>query len=271
MIETMLDGETRLHLIIGDPIAQVKSPAGFTQEFASGGHNAILVPAHVAAEELHSFMEGIHHLRNLDGMLVTVPHKLAAVDYCSSLTDRAEFLRAVNAIRRNPDGSWHGEMTDGAAFVDAIRAAGCKPEGLRALLIGAGGAGSAIGAALIDAGVVELAIHDIDQGRRDTLLDRFSTRYRTTTLRTGSPDPSGFDLVANASTAGLRVNDPLPIMIDRLERGTFVGDVQTVPAVSRLIEAARRIGCPTQMGLGMYAANQGRLCRFLLGAWAQEK
>jgi shikimate dehydrogenase len=156
-------------------------------------------------------------------------------------------------------------MTDGAAFVDAIRAAGCKPEGLRALLIGAGGAGSAIAAALLDAGVVELAIHDIDHERRDSLLGRLSTQHPTTALRTGSADPSGFDLVANASTAGLQEKDPLPIMIERLAPGTFVGDVQTVSAVPPLIEAARRIGCPTQTGLGMFEANRERLWRFLLG------
>jgi shikimate 5-dehydrogenase len=59
----------------------------------------------------------------------------------------------VSVIRRSPDGTWHGDMLDGLAFVKAQKDHGAQPEGARVLLVGAGGAGSAIAIALLEAGV----------------------------------------------------------------------------------------------------------------------
>jgi shikimate dehydrogenase len=98
------DGGTRLHLILGDPIAQVKSPAGITRGFAARGRNAMLLPAHVAAAELDAFLAGVARMRNLDGLVVTVPHKFAAFRHCATATERARFLGAVNVMRRGPGG-----------------------------------------------------------------------------------------------------------------------------------------------------------------------
>ncbi|MFX5574779.1 ThiF family adenylyltransferase, partial [Acinetobacter baumannii] len=81
-------------------------------------------------------------------------------------------LGAVNILRRTPDGGWFGEMFDGLGFVGGVRARGGEPGGKRALLVGAGGAGSAIALALVEAGVRELAIHDEDGLRRDALIKR---------------------------------------------------------------------------------------------------
>ena len=87
-------------------------------------------------------------LKNLDGIVVTIPHKFACYQACASATERAHFLRTVNLMRRRADGSWHGDMVDGLGFVGAARAKGIDPRGMRALLVGAGGAGSAIALAL---------------------------------------------------------------------------------------------------------------------------
>ena len=164
-----LNGATRVHFIVGDPIAQVKSPSGVTQAFESHGRNAICVPAHVAPADLAAWKEGVSLSKSVDGIIVTVPHKFACFELCATASERATFLRTVNTMRRNPDGSWHGDMFDGLGFVEAMRAKGCEPQGKKALLVGAGGAGSAIAHALVLAGVRELAIHDPDTTRRDTL------------------------------------------------------------------------------------------------------
>jgi shikimate dehydrogenase len=244
-----LSGATRVIAIVGDPIAQVKSPAGVTATLQALGRNAVVIPAHVAPADLADYVRGMGRARNVDGLIMTVPHKFAAFALCGTVTERARFLGAVNTLRRNVDGSWHGDMCDGLGFVRAIRQAGCVLDGTRVLLVGAGGAGSAIGQALLDSGAAELAIHDADTARRDTLIQRLGPRARV-----GSDDPSGFDVVANASWCGMQPGDPYPVQVELLTAQMFVGDVITAPAVTPLVQAARDLGCRTQTGGGMFTA-----------------
>lgn len=258
-----LSGETRVIPIIGDPIAQVKSPAGVTKALLEHDRNAVVIPIHITPSDLDRFVEGISLAQNFDGLIVTVPHKFAAYKHCATATDRAHFLGAVNVLRRNKDGSWHGDMVDGLAFVGGMRNAGCQPDGQKALLIGAGGAGSAIALALLEEGVSELAIHDEDIGRRDALLERLHTRFGSK-VHAGSCDPTGYTLVANATPSGMREGDPCPVQVDKLSSDMFVGDVITAPAVTPLIVAARTRGCSTQIGAGMFRADQDLMLAFLL-------
>lgn len=260
-----LSGETRVLAIMGDPIAQVKSPAGVTATLHERGVNAVMVPVHVSPADLATLVSGISLAKNFDGISMTVPHKFAAHALCATATDRANFLSACNVMRRNPDGSWHGDMCDGEGFVAAARAVGCQPEGKRALLVGAGGAGSAIALALLDAGVSELAVHDGDTQRCDALITRLRSVHGDKVIA-GSNDPSGFDVIVNATPAGMRADDPLPVQADKFVAGMFVGDVITVPAVTPMIQAARDKGCLTQIGTGMFAAVRDRMIDFLLEA-----
>jgi len=260
-----LSGETRVIAIIGDPIAQVKSPAGVTKTLNDRGRNCVVVPIHVTPSDVDAFVAGASVVHNVDGIIATVPHKFAAYRHCATATDRPHFLGAANVLRRNSDGTWHGDQCDGEAFVGGVRAAGGDPAGKDALLVGAGGAGSAIALALLEAGVATLAIHDEDATRRDALVERLHERFGTK-VRTGSSDPTGCTLVVNATPVGMRATDPLPVQVDKLRRDTFVGDVITVPAVTPLIEAARRAGCPTQVGGGMFAVVLELMVGFLLGA-----
>ncbi len=259
----IVNGATRLYIIVGDPIAQAKAPTGMTQAFAAMGRNAVLVPVHIAPANLTDFLEAASRVQNLDGIIATIPHKFACYEFCSSATERAHFLGAVNNMRRDKDGGWFGEMLDGPSYVDAIRAKGCEPKGLRALLVGAGGAGSAIAYALVDAGVRELAIHDTDAKRRDALTARLA-KLKTPVIA-GSDDPSGFDLIANASPAGMKPGDPYPVEPKRLKPSMFVGCAITSPPASPIVEAARKIGCKTSVGADMYAAAQQLMLDFLLG------
>jgi shikimate dehydrogenase len=262
-----LTGATRLNIIVGDPIQQVKSPGGLTRAFAGRGYDGILVPVQIGVEHLGDFLAAADRLKNLDAIVVTVPHKFSCFRHCKSATERAGFLGAVNLMRRRPDGGWHGEMVDGVGFVGAVRAQGFDPRDKRALLIGAGGAGSAIALALVDAGVRELAIHDEDAARRDNLISRLNGPGKARVVA-GSPDPAGFDLVANATPAGMKDGDPLPVDVAKLSPATFVGCVITVPAVSPVVEAARKLGCPTSTGTDMYHALEQPMLDFLLAPLA---
>jgi len=264
-IADVLDGATRLVAIIGDPIAQVKSPSGVTLSLIDRGCNAVVVPVHVTSADLTQFVNGASLARNLDGIIVTVPHKFDVYHLCATATPRAHFLRAVNLLRRNDDGGWHGDHADGVGFVEGIRKAGCRTEGRRALLVGAGGAGSAIALALLEAGVVELAIHDGDASRRDALIGRLRERHGHRVV-VGNADPRGFAIVVNATPSGMRDGDPLPVDVNQLSADAFVGEVITVPAVTPLLAAARARGCGTQTGTGMFEAVCEHIVDFLLAA-----
>jgi shikimate dehydrogenase len=266
-MNSFLDGDTRLHLCVGDPIGQVKSPTGLTRVFEERGENAICIPAHVAAADFDAFMRGVKRALNIDGMVITVPHKFSAFGHCDAVTDRARFLGAVNVMRRERNGGWRGDMTDGIALVAALRAAGFEPDGKRALLVGAGGAGSAVALALIEAGVSELGICELDPGRRDDLAERLTHRTGAS-VHAQSADPQGFDLVVNASPMGMSKDDPLPVATDRLDPQAFVADLVTRPPVTPLLEAARGRGCVIVTGADMFAPQAGILADFLLAARA---
>ena len=261
--KSLLNGATRLIGILGDPIAQVKSPITVTQIMQDKGLNVVCVPLHVSVGRFDQCVRGIGAVQNLDGLIATVPHKFSMRRLCISVTERAAFLGVANVARRDPDGSWHGDMVDGLGFVAAVRAAGCEPQGKRALMAGAGGAGTAIAYALLDAGVTEIAIHDMDVARRDALIAQLASRFAGR-VRVGSSDPQGFDMIVNATPMGMRPDDPLPFDVSRFAPSMFVGDVITVPEVPAMLAAARAVGCLTQTGSAMSLQVCERMVAFLL-------
>jgi shikimate dehydrogenase len=259
-----LNGATRVHIIVGDPIAQVKSPYGMTEAFESRGHNALCIPAHVSTAHLKEWFQGVSLAQNVDGIIVTIPHKFDSFALCQTVSDRAKFLGAVNTIRRNKDGSWHGDMLDGLGYVKAIQKKGFDLSNKRALLIGAGGAGSAIGHGLVLAGVSELAVHDEDQSRRALLIAKLQS-LGLAKISTASPNAEGFDVVINASPAGMKAADALPVNEQSIQSSMFVGCVVTAPAVTPLIELARSRGCNTTTGADMFNEVRQLMIEFLMG------
>lgn len=270
-MSTRLDGATRLYPIVGDPIRFVESPARLTRTFAERGHNAVCVPMLTPAGSLDAVLAGLTATPNVDGILVTMPHKHAALHHCATTSERARALGAVSVMRRSHDGTWHGDMLDGVAFVAAQQELGARVEGARALLVGAGAAGTAIAAALLAAGVQELVVHDLDPSRVADLLGLVGLlalpdgRWAGRVLA-GPPDPSGCDLVLNATPMGLATEDPIPVDPSLLRSSMFVGDVIAGHGATPLIAAARSIGCRTATGSDMVAAVQDLMADFMLEA-----
>jgi shikimate dehydrogenase len=259
-----LHGATRIHVTIGDPIAQVKSPAGVTQGFFARGRDAIMIPLQVKPADVEDFFRLAKKLPTLDGIIITVPHKPFAFRHCDTTTERARVLEVCNVMRRDPDGRWFGDMTDGGGFVAALRANSFEPKGKRALQIGAGGAGSAIALALCTEGASALTLCDLDTGKRDALIARLG-RHGHTVTAAGTPDPAGYDLIVNATPAGMKAGDPLPVDPAKLSASQFVADVITMPAVTPLLAAARTSACGTQTGVQMFEAQVDFITEFLLG------
>jgi shikimate dehydrogenase len=258
-----LNGATRLFPIIGDPIKYVESPQRLTRTFGERSYNGLCVPMQVPADDLDTVMAGLAVSRNVDGILVTMPHKFTAFIHCTTSSERAKLLGVVSVMRRNPDGTWHGDMLDGLAFVKAQKDHGAQPEGARALLIGAGGAGSAIAIELLQSGARELVIHDADESRVATLLELLSDLGQGQ-VSAGPPDPTGCDLVCNASPMGMEEEDPLPVDAELLTSSMFVGDVIAGHGVTPFLEAAQAAGCKTANGDHMVQAAQDLMVEFML-------
>ncbi|MFL9949025.1 shikimate dehydrogenase [Paraburkholderia agricolaris] len=259
-----LSGETRLFPIIGDPIVFVKSPQRLTSGFAARGHNGICIPMQVPDGDLKVVMQGLTAARNVDGLLVTMPHKFTAFTYCATSSETARLLGGVSVMRRNPDATWHGGMLDGLAFVKAQIDEGAKPEGARVLLVGAGAAGSAIAIALLEAGVRELIIHDANDSRVAQLMEVVADLGRGR-VSAGPADPTGCDMVCNATPMGMADGDPLPVTADLLKSSMFVGDVIAGHGVTPFLQAAQAAGCKTANGVQMVEAVQEMMLDFMLG------
>lgn len=258
-----LDAETVLFPIIGHPIGQVKAPASLSAIMAERDFNGVVVPVDILPDALTGWLAQAGAVRNCPGMIVTVPHKAACLSFCSRVSARAEASGAVNILLREGDG-WIGDATDGQGYLDGIEAEGFTIAGKPALLVGAGGAGSAIAYEILARGASELALHDIDAARRDALIARLNVAFPGR-ARVGGTDPRGFALVANATPLGMREGDPLPVDVALLSADQFVADVVTRPAVPPLIAAARASGCRTMTGAGMFGAQAILLAELLMG------
>jgi len=237
-------GATRLFAIIGDPIEQVRSPEVFAALLAERGVDAVMVPMRVPPAGLATALAGMRAIRNLEGMVVTVPHKIAVARVIPWHGPVAEVAGAVNALRRSADGDWEGELFDGIGFVRALHAAGRPPAGQRILIVGAGGVGGAVAAALLQERPGELVLFDIARERSRDLLARLRRAAPDLALEAApQADPAGFDIVVNATPLGMRQGDPLPLDPGALGPATLVADVIMKPPVTPLLEAAAARGC----------------------------
>ncbi len=260
----MITGRTRLFGIVGDPVAPLRSPALFNAAFARFGMDAVFVPLQVPQGALPEAWAGLTSIDNLDGLVITMPHKAAVVPLLAALGPIALATGTVNTVRRHKDGGWEGEMFDGAGFADGLKTAGHLPRGRSVLQIGCGAAGSAIAYALAGAGVARLVLCDAKPGRAEALAAWLRAAFSGALVTAGVADAAGHDIVVNATPMGLREGDPLPFDPTSLVASQVVADVIPNPEVTPLIAAARAVGCPTVTGRAMHEG-QARLAFAYLG------
>jgi shikimate dehydrogenase len=258
-------GSTRVLGIIGDPIAQARSPEVWSALFRLNGVDAVCIPLQVDPSGLGDFLEGAKALRNVIGLIVTIPHKAASLPHVAVLTERAVRVGAVNVIRLDDRGEWTGDTVDGIGLVAGLRRRGQDPAGRRALVVGVGGAGTAIAFALAEAGAAEVAVFDVDRTRADDVSGRVAAAG--TVSYVAAPEAAGFELVVNASPLGMAPDDPIPISLDGIDPGSVVADVVVHPRMTKLLQDAAERGCFVQPGVHMMDGQITPLAEFLeLGA-----
>jgi shikimate dehydrogenase len=250
----MLNGDTRILAHIGYPTTTFKSPLIYNPWFERRGINAAVVPMGVRAEDFAAGFPAIARFTNFAGALITMPHKVAVLERLDEISVAARVCGACNAVRREADGRLVGDMFDGEGFVRGARGHGVKIEGASALVVGAGGVGSAIAASLAGAGARRLGLFDVREAAAQALGARLKAHYPALELALGSPDPRGYDIVVNATPLGMKPDDPPPLDASRLAPGAFVGEVVLAARETAFLAAAKARGCRTQIGLDMLFA-----------------
>ena len=247
----MISGTTRLIAHIGYPTDAFKAPMIYNPHFESRGIDAVVVPMGCRAEDYPVFLKLVFRLSNIDGALITMPHKVATMALLDVATATARVAGACNALKRDAAGRLVGDMFDGEGFVRGVRRKGLVLRRAAALVVGCGGVGSAIAASLAGGGVARLALFDVDRSAEAALAERLRTHFPAVTVSTGSNDPAGFDLVVNATPMGMNAGDPLPLDTGRLAPHTFVGEVVMANDVTAFLAAAQARGCRVQVGTDM--------------------
>jgi len=257
-----ITGTTRLYGLVGDPLTTAKSPELWNRLFVERRADAVCVPFVIKAEDLPAFAAGARAMRNLSGLLVTMPHKQRMLAFVDELHPTARQVGALNVIRCEDDGRWVGAIFDGLGCVLGMQWEGNHPANKSVLLVGAGGAGRAIAFAVASAGARTLTISDLDEHRADDLAKSVAAATGCTT-RFGSPDPHGFDIVINATPLGMNTNDAMPVDPGRLAPGSIVVDIINAPEPTPLCRAAHARGCRTQGGRPMHEGQALHAQRFL--------
>ncbi len=215
----------------------------------------------IAPEDLPVALEKLH-ARNFHGLNLTVPHKIIAFDRVATLDDAARPIGAVNTLRRTPAG-WHGFNTDGYGLATAIREdLGFDLAGAHILLLGAGGAARGAAVECLQRRCASLTIINRTRANLDALLAQLAPLAGSIPLH-GLSDvaasvsewsvPPGA-LVINATSAGLKGTDPLPLDLAALATGARPAGVYDMiynPAETPLLAQARAFGLPAANGLGM--------------------
>ena len=248
---TMISGKTRLIAHLGYPTETFKAPMIYNPYFAKYGIDAVVVPMGCKSEEYPAFLRLVFKLSNIQGALVTMPHKVTTVALLDELSISAKVAGACNAVRLGADGTLVGDMFDGEGFVRGVLRKGRVLAGARVLVVGNGGVGSAISASLARAGVAELALFDAFEPVMNGLAERLRANYPKLKVTTGSIDPAGYDVVVNATPLGMRDGDPLPMDVTRIAPSTFVGEVVMKQEITPFLAAVRARGCEFQIGTDM--------------------
>lgn len=255
----LISGRTRLYGFIGDPVAYARTPQNLNPLFAGLDKDAVMIALHVHASRFEETIPNLLALGNLDGIVITMPFKDRVIPFLDTISENARAVNAVNAAKRLPDGTWHGDIFDGAGLVGAARGIGLSIEGLRVGLIGSGGAGSAIAYALSDSGAGSITVTDIDMERAKKLASQL--RQRGTDACAEAIALTNIDLLINATPIGMNPDDETPIDVTGLTAQTAVIDI--VPkADTRLSQKAKALGCPFTDGAAMVAAQAAAIFAF---------
>jgi shikimate dehydrogenase len=239
----MIDANTSLFGLIGNPVAHSLSPVMHNQAFAATGCNAVYLAFCVT--DLGAALKSINAL-NVKGLSVTLPHKVAVLEYLDDIDDLATKIGAVNTIA-NHNGKLTGYNTDCQGAINALQNR-TTLDGKSVAIIGAGGAARAIGFGLAtDAGRLTILNRTRQSG------ERLAADLQAEFLPLDECQPKRYDILINTTPVGMYPNTAAtPIAKQALSNEMVVMDIVYHPLNTRLLKEADDKGCLTINGVDMF-------------------
>lgn len=246
-----ITGATRLCFVVADPVRQLRTPQVLNRVWDERGLDIVTLPAHVPSTGLSDFVAGMRANESVLGAVVTVPHKQAVLALCDELGPNARIVGAVNVLRRTAEGRLIGETFDGLGFVAGLRARGLDPRGHRVVVLGAGGAASAVAVALLNADVARLDVSNRTAARATDLVDRLRVAFPGRDIGTGLDRVADAQLIVNATSNGMSPSDVSPLAPDLFPAGALAADVVMSAEPTPFLAAAAGRGSATHDGTHM--------------------
>lgn len=247
----------RKFCLIGHPLGHSLSPQIHTRLFELSGEKVDYSLQDIAPEELnakHDFLNGF------DGFNITIPHKMAIIDYCDELSAEAKRYNSVNCVK-NGDKKV-GYNTDCIGFTKSIDLLGAKLNS-DVLLIGCGGVGRMIAIeTALEGGRLSIAVLQSDLPLVEKVIEEINEQNPDAHVRVVIIGENGltaeslhnekFDLLINSTPVGMfPKTDRMPCAEDVLDNVKFVFDVIYNPRETLLTKTAREKGCKTLNGMAM--------------------
>ncbi len=264
-----MTGEKTDFGVVGHPVAHSVSPAMHNAVFEEMGIAHRYGKFDVPPDDLGEALDGFE-ADGFRGLNVTIPHKLAVREHLDDISKEAQLIGAVNTVTFDKQGR-HGANTDGLGAVASLREAGLELHDRNILVLGAGGAGRAIAVQCLLAKAC-VAITDVDERKAYNLAVELSDKTEGIACavdakpETLKPIIARTDVLVNASPVGMHPNeDASPIPLDLLHEDLAVMDVIYNPRETKLLAAARELGCAAVEGIGMLVHQGAESLRIWLG------
>ncbi|OQY31908.1 MAG: shikimate dehydrogenase [Spirochaetaceae bacterium 4572_59] len=242
-----INGDTTLFGIIGDPVLHSRSPHIHNKGLANTGQNGILVPYTV--DDVPAFFH-LAEILDIKGFCTTVPHKQAVMKQLDWMSDSVRVIGACNTVVREED-KWCGYNTDAEGFIIPLRKEKGDLRGLKAAVIGAGGAARAIVYALVQEGC-QISVFNRTTSKAEVLGHEMSSGFGS--LEDFISYPAGsFDLIIQTSSSGMEgksVNGN-PIESYNFTGKEFLYDIIYTPALTVIMKKAMNAGCSVLGGWSM--------------------
>ncbi len=254
----IINGNTRLFGVLGNPVEHSLSPAMHNAAFRARGVDAVYIP--LATSELETAFAGIKALP-FTGVSVTVPHKVAIMPLLDGVDPVAQKIGAVNTLlfKQRADGRMQctGVNTDWIGANRALEEV-IPLKGASVLLLGAGGSARALGFGLKEVGA-QVFLHNRTEAKGQQLAEQLECDY----LTADQVQDQRLDILINATTVGmLPLADAIPLDADLLSNFQVVMDIVYAPLETKLLKEAAHRGCTTVAGSNMLlyqAVEQWRL------------
>jgi len=236
--------------LIGAGIQRSMSPALHEEE---GRHHGLrvhyqLIDLEGARSDALPLLIQAARVMGFAGLNITFPCKQAVIPLLDSLSAEAKAIGAVNTVVREGD-RLVGYNTDASGWSWGFRRALPKADLSRVVLLGAGGAGAAVGHAALALGVAELSIVDVDPSRAAALADNLRSHFPARKIAAASLDAmrtaSG---LIHCTPTGMAGHPGMPLDERLLRPALWVSEIVYVPLETQLLKAARRVGCATADG-----------------------